>query len=230
MARAFRLAVLLLPLLCANTLTADPPVPLKTLMTERGKLLLADDFKKPLGSDWFGKKGKWEIVDGALRGTERPEDMHGAVRRHTLAQHSLVIQYDFKLDGARQTTLSINGEKGHVCRVLIRPTGFTVQKDKDKKDTSSKPVALDTCQTAIKPDEWHTLLVEIHGEEMLACLDGKQVAFGSHKGIDVKKTNFGLTVAGESVSFRNLRVWEGQANPSWKTTKAKLLAQKTAGK
>lgn len=39
-----------------------------------------------------------------------------------------------------------------------------------------------------------------------------------------------MTVAGESASFRNLRVREGQPNASWKTTKAKLLAAKTAGK
>jgi hypothetical protein len=233
MSQAVRLIMVLgLPILGLSAVSAQSVPELKTLMTERGKLIVQDDFKKPLGSAWFGAKGKWEIVDGVLRAAEVPADMHGAVRRQALNLNSVIIQYDFKLDGTRQTTLSINGAKGHVCRVLIRPTGFTVQKDKDKSVSDSKAVALDSCQTAIKPGAWHTMLVEIHGQEMLACLDGKHVAFGSHSGIDVKKTNFGLTVGGESASFRNLRVWEGSPNSSWATTKTKLLNEraKTASK
>ena len=34
--------------------------------------------------------------------------------------------------------------------------------------------------------------------------------------------NVGFTVNGESVSLRNLRVWEAKPNPNWETTKASI--------
>ena len=50
-------------------------------------------------------------------------------------------------------------------------------------------------------------------------------AFGSHNGIDVKKTNFGLTVGGGSVSFKDLRVWEALPNQAWEATRARLQSR-----
>src|SRR5262249_1188197 len=148
----------------------------------------------------------------------------GATNRHAMPFQNVIIQYSFKLDGARQTTLSINDAKGHCCRVLINPTGFTVQKDSHDKNVADKAMVLERRTTPIKPGDRHTIVLEMMGKEMLGSLDGEQVAFGEHPSIDVPKNNFGLTVAGESVSFKNLRVWEAVPNKSWETTKAKLLA------
>src|SRR5262249_32301754 len=140
--------------------------------------------------------------------------------------HNVVIQYSFKLEGARQTTLSINATKGHLCRVLINSNGFRVQRDDPNK--TGKQVVLEARTTPIKPGEWHTVVVEILGKEMLASIDGKEVAFGAHPDIDATKANFGLTVAGESVSFKKLRVWEARPNKDWEATKAKLLQSRKA--
>ena len=68
--------------------------------------------------------------------------------------------------------------------------------------------------------------MELVGNEMLACLDGRHCAFGSHDGIAVEKANLGFTVAGEAVSFRHLRVWDARRHPTWEATKAKLLQGK----
>jgi hypothetical protein len=215
---------LVLPSCLIGISAAQGGAEVKTLMTEPGKLLHREKLSAPFAKEWTANKGKWEVVAGALRGAELKADMHGAVRRLPLPFTGAIIQYDFKLDGARQTTLSINAAKGHVCRVLIRPDGFVVQKDKDKK-TDEKAAVLGRCQVAIAPGEWHTLTVELLGKEMLASLDGKNIAFGAHPGIDVPKANLGLTVAGESVSFRNLSVWEALPNRTWDATRARL--QKT---
>ncbi|HYT93233.1 MAG TPA: hypothetical protein VEL76_31230 [Gemmataceae bacterium] len=217
-------------LACLATSTAQPAAEPKTLMTERGKLLVTADFNQPPGKDWMQKKGTWQVVSGALRAAELKSDQHAAVMRHPLPAQNFVIQYAFKLDGVRVTTLSINAPKGHICRVLLRPTGFVVQKDKDKKKPDSKAVVLDTCDTPIQPGTWHTLLVEIQGKEIVASLDGKHVAFGAHDGIDVKRANFGLTVGGESVSFKDLRVWEALPHKNWEATRARLLAARAKAK
>lgn len=209
---------------------ADAPEP-KTLLTERGKLLFRDDLTQPLGKEWRAAKGKWEVVNGAIRGAEQKADMHGAVARHAMPFQNVIIQYDFKLEGARQTSLSINAAKGHLCRVVINPTTLSVRKDSLDKNVTDEAAVLDTRNTTVAPNVWHTLVIEIRGQEMLATLNGKETAFGSHPGLEKEKANFGFTVAGEAVSFRNLRVWEGLPNKDWVTTKTQLLqARASAGK
>jgi hypothetical protein len=136
-----------------------------------------------------------------------------------------VVQFSFKFDGATAMSLSMNAEKGHVCRVRVTPAGFNVQRDKDK-EKNEKPVVLDYRSVKIAPKEWHTLVVEMSGKDMLARLDGKETAFGSHDGLAALKGSVGFTVQGESVSFKNLRVFEGTQLASWNETKAKLAAER----
>ena len=75
---------------------------------------------------------------------------------------------------------------------------------------------------AIKPGEWHTLSLEMLGKDILASVDGKEVAFGTHSGLERGKAVVGLIVSGKSASFKNLRAWEATANPNWAATRAKL--------
>lgn len=225
MAKRF-LFVALLAMIGFASRAADLATDSKPRMTERGKLLFSDDLDKPFSKEWKTAKGKWEIVSGAMRGSELKEDMHGAVSRHAVSFQSAIIQFSFKIDGARVTSLSINGEKGHICRVLMRPNGFTVQKDdQDGKNGPDTAAQLGTCETPIKAGEWHTMMLEIHGKEMLATLDGKYTAYGEHAAIDKPKANIGLTVGGESVSFKNLRVWGATANKEWEKERVNFKKQ-----
>lgn len=211
---------------------ADP----KTLMTERGKMLFSEDFAKPIQkakmekskaptAGWRVAKGKWENLDGALKGTEIKADMHGAVARYPLEFKDVIIQYDVRVDGCKMTTLSINDAKEHVCRVLINKDGFTAQKDDHDHAGPDKAVKFGTAKMDIKPGEWKTVVMELKGKEMVAHIDGKAVA-GADDMIDVSKANFGFTVSGESASFRNLKVWEALPNDGWSKTKSKLTAAK----
>lgn len=193
-------------------------------MTEPGNLLFSDDLARPPGKDWRVAKGRWEPADGGLRGSELKSDMHGAVMRHAMPFRNAVIRYSFRLDGARQTTLSINKARGHLCRVLVTADGLTVRKDDADHGGPDKAVTLGARKTPVEPGTWHTLGVELHGKEMVATLDGVHVAFGGHAALDAEKANFGLTVAGGSASFKDLRVWEATAKKDWEATRAKLLA------
>ena len=214
--------LLLVVLAPCPALAGEDKQELPTLMTQRGKLLFSEDFSQPLSKDWVAGKGKWEIVDGAVRGNEVAADMHGAVKRHPLSFHNAVIQYSFKLDGNKTTSFSINAVKGHACRVRIDSTSFSVNKDADKK-AGTKGIVLDTITTPIKEGQWHTLVIEVLGKEMLATVDGKHTALGSHDALNVPFANFGLTVAGSSASFKNLRIWDAQPSTTWEATKAKIL-------
>ena len=68
------------------------------------------------------------------------------------------------------------------------------------------------------------MVVEILGKEMLATVDGQKTGYGADDRIADPKANIGFTVAGQSTSFRNLRVWEAQPNPEWAANKGKLAA------
>lgn len=212
----------------ASVQSADPsaaPAPPKTLATTPGKLLLSDTLATGLGKEWKSAKGKWEATDGATRGAELKADMHGAVTRRNLDMKDAVISYSFKLDGTKQTTLSLNGAKGHIGRAVVRPTGISVQKDdQDGKTGDDKPAPLDTVAVDVAPGVWHTLVVELRGPEIVATLDGTHTAFGSHPALDKPKANLGLTVAGESAAFKNLAVWEAAPSKEWEATRAKLQA------
>jgi hypothetical protein len=204
---------------------------LKPQMCERGKLLLSEDFTTgPLGADWRALKGKWEIADGALKGAELPADNHAAVLGRDLKCRNIVAQFDFKFTGAKSMAFSLNFAKGHVCRVTITLAGFTVAKDKAGKNSDDKGAKLDAVKCTFAPGEWHTMLVEVCGKEMLACVDGKLTGFGAHDGIDVDKTSVRFPVAGDSVSIKNVRIWEAQPASGWEAAKKKLEAAKKASK
>lgn len=186
---------------------AEPEAP-QTVIATPGKLLFSDDFAQGLPKDWKALKGKWESADGGLKAAEVKADMHGAVARHPLAAQDVIIRYSFKIDGAKTTTLSINDPTGHLCRVAINAAGYVVNKDDHDHDGPDKAAKIDAVKAAIKPGVWHTLTVEIVGAEMAARVDDLPVAKGSNDAIKAKKANLGLTVAGETVTFKNLSVWE----------------------
>jgi hypothetical protein len=201
---------------------ADETAELPTLMAKRGKLLLADKLDQPLAGKWKVAKGEWKAQAGAARVSELAADKHGAVARHPLPAGDFVVQYSFRLDGARVTTLSINDAKGHCCRVLITPASLAVQKDSHDHGQLDKAAVLDKRPAKIEPGQWHTLVAEVCGNEIVARIDGQATACGQHDSINVEKTNFGLTVAGQSVSFKDLRVWEATASDAWPAAKTQL--------
>ncbi len=217
------LTLLLVVCFCLINLCSQAAEKPETLMCNVGKIIFSDNFDKPLAKPWRKLKGRWDIVEGTMQGAELAADKHGAVIRCAKPIHNAVIQYDFILQGTKMTTFSLNDSKGHCCRVLINNRSIVARKDKHKRIKGNKSVTLQNTKVIIPNNQWHTLLIEIHGSEMLVRLDGKQTAYGSHAEIDVKKTNFGLTVKGESASFRNLRVWEATPKKEWAANKAKII-------
>jgi hypothetical protein len=177
---------------------------------ESSRLLLSEDFASPaLDSKWKQTKGKWSVAGGSLQGTELEADHHAAVVRYPLAFQDAIFEFSFKLDGARGLHLSVNGEKGHICRVILRPDSITLQKDKAGAKDPSPAQTLSRLDAAIEPNKWHTLRVELAGAKMTATLDGSRTISGEHAALSAGKTNFGFPVQGASASISKLRVWAG---------------------
>jgi hypothetical protein len=198
----------------------------KTSMTTRGKLLFSDDFTEPLDSRWRANVGQWEVKDGVLTGAEREKDMHGAVARHAMPMQDVVIQFDFKLDGCKGISLSINDAKEHVCRLQITTTGVSLRKDDHDHTGPDMAVIFESLPEKFKQGTWYTAVVEMRGPEMVAQVGDLRPMFGEHELIGTAKANFGFTVAGQSASFRNVRVWEAKPNSDWPATKKHLEQQR----
>ncbi len=170
---------------------------------------------------WTVGKGKWGTVNGALCGAELAEDHHGAVLRKALPMSDVIIEFEVKLDGARGASLSINDAHGHLARLAVAPGALRVTKDDHDKDGPDQPVVFGALKADIQPGVWTAVRLEIVGDTMLGRAGGA-VAVGLHEQLRTPKTNLGLTVAGQTASFRRLRVWTATPNPSWETVKASL--------
>jgi hypothetical protein len=76
-----------LPIAFATPITGFAAELPPTLLTERGKLLLTDDFDRLLDKAWVVRAPDWETLDGALKATHRKpyDDIHGPVLHHDIA-------------------------------------------------------------------------------------------------------------------------------------------------
>lgn len=195
-------------------------------MTTPGDALASDSFANALPKAWRPAKGTWRCDNGVVSGTEVPADKHQAVMRRPLAFTNAIIRFSFRLDHARQISLSINDAKEHVCRLVINPRGFVVQKDDHDHDGPDKPVVFARVPLNLAAGEWHTAVVEICGPEMVAQIDGaEKVGFGAHALIDRPKANLGLTVAGGPAEFRDLSIVAAQPRSDWAATRKRLGAK-----
>ena len=223
----------------------------KTHMTFRGKLLLVEDFAKPVtlakrtsrdpetwSDGWRVKNGKWAQVDGGIRGIVLPKIYPAATLHLPLAGQDVVIQVEARLDAIplddppKSDYLSASvvlreADARHIASARLSKSGFAAGKDATKGRAvngvvvDDKDVSFGRQTPAIKPGEWHTILIEVRGEEMLATLDGGSPVLGSHPILSLAKgiLSFGTP---RSASFRNLRVFEALPNPEWEKNKAVL--------
>jgi hypothetical protein len=186
-----------------------------------GKVIFESKFDSELPKGWQAAKGKWEIVEGAMRGSEKPEDMHGAVNRMPGKLGDFIAEYEFKFAGAKSTSLSINGPKDHQARIAITPTSVTIQKDDSDHAGPDKPVVFARFAADLQPSQWHKVRIEMVGDAMVGKVDN-MVAWGSNDLFKNDHMSPGFTVGGQSVDFRNLKITEATLNPEWSKVKETL--------
>ena len=241
--------LLLLAIVSAASAVWAENVP-QTLMTTRGKLLASEDFTAPLApatgtpkgfasgfSGWrFNtnpKAGKWEQGDGIFKGMEIAESHHPATASYGIKLKDAIIQCDVRLDNVpaegrpyRTVFLKLTDEKDYVCSLSVGPGGaFLTTYDPIK--THPKTHQRERCPAVkalqpVKLDAWHTLVLEVRGDEVVGTLDGRSVT-ASNALIGLEKHSV-MIGAGTQGSFRNFRVWEALPNADWPKNKQALQA------
>ena len=204
--------------LALNASASDKP-----LLAVPGKAIYENKLDSAPSAPWKVAKGKWELVDGNWRGSEKPEDMHGAVTRLPNKLGDFVIEYELKFEGGKTTSLSINAVKDHMARIVISPKLVTIQRDDNDHDGPDKAVVFARIAADLKPGVWHKVRMEMVGDTMLGMVDD-MIAYGSNELFTHDRMSPGFTVAGQSVDFRNLKITEATKNPEWDKVKATLPA------
>jgi hypothetical protein len=186
-----------------------------------GKVIYESKLDTAPGAPWKSAKGKWELVNGVMRGSEVVADKHGAVTRLPNQLQDFVVEYEFKFEGARGTSLSINAVKDHMARINISPNSITIQRDDNDHEGPDKAVVFARIAADLKPGVWHKVRLEMVGDMMYGQVDDWK-AWGASDLFKKPKTAPGFTVAGESVDFRNLVIREATVNPNWESIKTSL--------
>ena len=214
-----RNTLLALALGIAATVTASDDG--QHLLAIPGKVIYENKLDAVPDAPWRAAKGKWEAVAGVLRGAEKPEDNHGAVTRLPNKLPDFVIEYEFKFEGARSTSLTINAVKDHMARIMITPKSVTVQRDDNDHEGPDKAVIFARFPAELSPGTWHRVRMEMVGDTLLGKVD-ELTAWGSDALFKQERAAPGFTVGGQSVDFRNLKISEATLNPEWESVKATL--------
>jgi hypothetical protein len=195
---------------------------------------------------WRAMNGTWTQVDGGIRGIVKPKVYPAATLHLPLVYQDAIIEVEVRLDNIplddppkgdfnSAGVVLREGDAAHIASVRLGKGGLSAGKDKTKSREVKGTVVTDDevsfgkQSLSVKPGEWHTLLIEVRGEEMLATVDGGSPVFGSHPVMGLPKgiLSFGTP---RSVSYRNLRVFEALPNPAWEANKSGILKQTAPAK
>ncbi len=193
----------------------------KPMLAIPGEVIYESKLDAAPGAPWKAAKGQWELKEGVLRGSELAADKHGAVTRLPNKLSDFVVEYEFKFEGARTTSLSINAAKDHMARINIMPKFVTIQRDDNDHEGPDKAVIFARFPADLAPGTWHKVRLEMVGDTMLGQVDDL-TAWGSSDLFKAEKVSPGFTVGGESVDFRNLTIRAAKLNPEWESVKATL--------
>jgi hypothetical protein len=248
---------LFLTVLCATAVAAKAEDLPQTLLAIRGKLLVSEDFAKPLAplegkpigfasgfTGWrynpgpgTGKSGRWELAGGEFKGIESPDAHHPATASFGFKFKDAIIQCDVRLndvpdEGRKYRSLFVKATdaKDYVISLSVGLGGlFLTPYSAERLNPTTKQRDYEPVTKMLKPiklGEWHTVVLEIEGDEVVGTLDGRS-ATCSNPLIGVEKDSIMFGAATEA-SFRHFRVWEALPNPDWPKHKAALAAAPTA--
>ena len=218
--------------LIAILIAAGAQVPQQPLVA-KGKLLFTDDFERSDLGEWKSLIPTFTVGDGVLKGVQTRDD-HGAVGRVYRPMKDMVVEFKFQLDGSTGFNAVFDDQTfkgshaGHICRVAFAPKEIRLGDDKEgvmrndiyemRKNPSRKAEADkllvgrgSSAPIKIEQKKWYQVSIEVAGDQMRVCLDGKPVGYLKSPGIAHEtKSSFHFTVNGKGVLFDGVHIWEAK--------------------
>ena len=167
------------------------------------------------GADGFQQLiGHWEVVDGALRGNEFASDRHTASCIYRTSLTDAVITAQDRLGDAERIAILIRDDSRpnhHLARVFVTPEALWVQHMSGiAKSTRSE--VLKKKEAAFDPRQWHTVVIEVAGDQILARV-GEHEVQARHPRFQDAKGIVGMLVKGRNAAFRDVAIWRAKPKP-----------------
>jgi len=204
------------------------PVAFAKNWSSYGFLASGIDAKNPLGKPVGAHESRpewWQIVDGALRGQNFPEEKHGSGISRDVTGKDVLLSCRFKIPAGGMAAIGIRGPNPilekvfNVVSLHIR-TDSIVAADNDVLHPKDSPEAAElkkkggwnrkfyyakTEKTVIVPEVWHDLAVEVRGKELSVFIDAYPVLSYTTLCGDAPKTSIGFGVGGNGMTV--LATW-----------------------
>ena len=172
-----------------------------TPMTQKGEI-----------NGWQAGIGEWWVADGVLHGNELAENNHHSSCTYKFEATDLIITAEFRLGEATQIAFACRDNVPpnlHLGRTFIDANGIWVTRMSGiAKTTKSEKLAEE--KVKIDPDKWHTITIEIIGDQYRAQVDG-HVVEATHERYKDPKGIVALVSKGEGAQFRNVSIWHAKA-------------------
>lgn len=186
--------------------------------SKKGELLFAHDFAKGLPKGWNAQFGEWKAVDGVLRAKQIPADNHGAAARKVLEMQDGIFELRFRFTGGRGFHFGFDPKrgslkkKGHLFSVIVMPTLAKITKHVDKSKPKEDPNEdLARIQHKFTNREWHTLLLEKKGNDVIAQIQppsgGTMVLKASHPTFHAPTPTLVFRCLGDGIEVDDVKVW-----------------------
>jgi hypothetical protein len=159
---------------------------------------------------------------------------HAAVGFVKVGRKDVIVEFKMRFGQAKSINAVFNdkeykeGHAGHICRVSFLPGRIFLADDKERLRHDIEQMRKDPKRKAegdklvdgrtvgfphqLDPAKWYRVRIELIGEELRVCLDGRPVAYLKSSGIahDLKR-EFYFAVSGPSAHFDDLSITEAVA-------------------
>lgn len=201
----------LLSISLSTTAFAEKNSEITPKLLPAGSPTITQEFDEAIDSTGSALKGEWNVLHGVLVGKELAADKHAAVFNYQKKNRDSAVRFSFKLDGSTNGFhFSLNHAKGHLFRVMVSPTGLSVNLDKDKNDPASKAIVMANAKGNFEQGKWYTILIEMQGDKVAAQTDNGLTVEASHTSLNTDKPNYRFVMKGDSLSIDDLRIWEAK--------------------
>jgi hypothetical protein len=199
------------------------PAEPKNWMCRKGELLWEEKWEgSELPKYWYKGKGNWVVENGVLKGAELPADAHHAYTSRKVTEPNAIIQFSFKLDGAKWMGGFFDG-KEHVSALSLNGDAFSIKKMSGIGPTS-KSSEIDSTRMKLSDGAWHSVVWEIYGDEMVAVIDDQQMVLAKADGLSSDRSHLELnTGGGPWALFKDVKVWKAELDDKWPQKRAVII-------
>lgn len=161
-----------------------------------GDILLKDDFTGPEHESRRAMRGDWRFEGGAASVTQDDElyrkfKDHGPILFYDLEHVDASVSFAFKAEGSKTVVFTMNGEAGHVFRVVLSDRGVNVRAF--PPDAEAKSIAIGQAPAPkLEEGAWTKVRFSLRGETATVTVGSEFEESFTHPSLARPKTNLSI--------------------------------------